>query len=442
MTTTVKIKQSAFYLAFSAIILIALLGACKKNNDISQNDHHASTYSSEVLDKWMTLQLRLMRNATGIPNHGFARHFAYSGITAFESLAPGLPGNSVWRSKWNGLTGLPSYGHAKDYYYPANVNAAMAAINRSMFPNASAADKGAIDSLEIALKNDFLVTNTTEKIDLSIQFGKAVAAAIFNWSETDGYKNANGAYTPPTGPGLWKPTAPAYAAAATPYWGNNRTVISGSIINTQPTAPVSYSADPGSSFYLMVKQVYDASQVLTIDQKAMANFWKDIPGVSSPGHWLSILQQVTLNNETSLDKAALAYALTGSSINDALITCFQSKYQFNLVRPITYIREVMGHETWVSYIGTPAHPEYVSAHSSLSAAAAAVLEELFGNPGQFTDHTYDYLGYAPRTYTFYSSIAVEAGLSRLYAGIHYVPSIDAGLVQGRKVADNIFSNNQ
>ena len=100
----------------------------------------------------------------------------------------------------------------------------------------------------------------------------------------------------------------------------------------------------------------------------------------------------------------------------------------------------MRNTSWNSYLGTPAHPEYVSAHSSLSAAAAVIMEDLFGNIGSFTDHTYDYMGFAPRTYSSLMGIAEEAGLSRLYAGIHYLPSINAGLEQGRKVAGNIYSN--
>ena len=188
----------------------------------------------------------------------------------------------------------------------------------------------------------------------------------------------------------------------------------------------------------MAKQVYTASQYLTDDQKAMAMFWRDVPGVSSPGHWLSILQQAIHMDKSTLDKAALAYALTGIAANDALIACFKAKYQFSLVRPITYIREVMGHATWTPYVGTPAHPEYVSAHSTLSGAAAAVLEKIFGRVSGFTDHTYDYMGMAPRQYESFTAIGAEASLSRLYAGIHYLPSIDAGIWQGRKVVDNIF----
>lgn len=202
---------------------------------------------------------------------------------------------------------------------------------------------------------------------------------------------------------------------------------------------MTYSTDPSSPFYQAVKQVYDVSQTLTDDQKAMAAFWRDVPGVSSPGHWLSILRQVIRIRKSSLADAALAYALTGAAVNDALISCFRSKYQYSVVRPITYIREVMNQESWSPYLGTPAHPEFVSAHSSLSAAAADIMQELFGNSGTFTDHTYDYLGYTPRTYSSFQSIAAEAGISRLYAGIHYLASINAGLVQGKKVAANILS---
>ena len=171
----------------------------------------------------------------------------------------------------------------------------------------------------------------------------------------------------------------------------------------------------------------------------MAMFWRDVPGVTSPGHWLSILQQVVRKTNTRLDKAALAYALTGAALNDGSISCWQTKYHYNLVRPITYIRDIMGQTSWNSFLTTPAHPEYASGHAVLSSAAAAVFEKLFGNIGSFTDHTYDYLGFSPRTYTSFTAIGEEAAKSRLYAGIHYQPTIHAGILQGRKVTANIFS---
>ena len=428
---------ASFFLLFT--VSLAILSGCNKN-DVIRNGKQASSYPSDVLDKWMAMQIRLMTNATGIPNQAFSRHFAYSGIAAVESLAPGLPGHPAWSNKWNGLTGLPDADHPKNYFYPANINAAMASINKSLFPNASSADKLAIDSLENALTQEFLATKPASLIDKSAQFGKEVAIAIFNWSETDGSKLAGSAYTPPPGPGLWVPTPPAFGNAASPYWGNNRTVIKGSIENTMPDAPIAYSTEAGSPFYQMALQVYESSQNLTDAQKAMAIFWRDIPGVSSPGHWLNILKQAVRQTKVSLDKAAVAYALTGAAINDGLISCWQAKYKYNLVRPITYIRNVMGHTDWTSYLTTPGHPEYPSAHAVLSMAAGDVMQRLFGNVGSFTDHTHEYLGFAPRTYSSFVAIGEEASHSRFYAGIHYRQSIEAGMVQGTKVAANIFSD--
>src|SRR5690606_36473116 len=113
------------------------LGSCKKNDHPGNSPHHAMQ-SSEVIDKWIMLQIRLMKNTTGVANHALSRPYAYSGIAAFEAIAPGLPQSVNVYRKWNGLDGLPVAENGNKYFYPANVNAALAAMNRSMFPNASA----------------------------------------------------------------------------------------------------------------------------------------------------------------------------------------------------------------------------------------------------------------------------------------------------------------
>jgi len=188
----------------------------------------------------------------------------------------------------------------------------------------------------------------------------------------------------------------------------------------------------------MVAHVYNVSQNLTADQTADALFWRDIPGVTIGGHWVSILQQVLKQTNSRLDKAALAYAVTGACLNDAAISVFKTKYTYNLVRPITYIRNVMGFTTWNSVLTTPAHPEYSSAHAVASSAISDAFTAVFGNIGSFTDHTYDYLGFAPRTFSSFRAIGEDAGNSRVFAGIHYQPSVDIGLIQGRKVTANIL----
>ena len=433
-------KQAILRILLCLVLLSGSIIGCKKtDNTPFPGNNGASHYSSDVIDKWITMQLRLMRNATGIPNVAFSRYYAYSGVAAFEALAPGTFLGSSCTGKWNGLTSMPLTDKFKKYFWPASVNTALASMNRNIFTTANATDKAAIDSLEAALNTSFSGTANADVITQSNDFGKAIADAVFNWSETDGYKNASAPYTPPAGPGLWVPTPPAFATASTPYWGNIRTIVAGSIDNTQPGPPVAYSEDPKSLFYQMVKQVYDASQTLTPDQTAMALYWRDIPGVTSPGHWLSILQQTIQQTYSRLDKAAFSYAVTGVCLSDACISCWQTKYHYNLVRPITYIQNVMGFTSWASLLTTPAHPEYSSAHAVLSAATADAFTVLFGNIGSITDHTYDYMGFAPRTFSSFRAIGEDAGNSRFYAGIHYQPSIDIGLIQGRKVAKNILN---
>jgi len=411
--------------------------SCKKSGNPLRDDDKRHSYPADVVDKWLTLQIRLFKDATGISNGAFSRPFAYAGITAFESS---IPGEDSWKRKYNGLTDLPEADRFKKYYSPASVNAALASFNRSFFTsvNSNAPDLAAIDSLENELNISFAGQNPNV-INRSVVFGKSIASTIFAWSETDGYKENNVlAYTPPTGPGLWEPTPPAFAKPIGPYWGNDRTIIAGSVDNTVPGPPLAYSEDPKSPFYQMVNDLYIASKNLTDDQKAWALFWRDVPGVTTPGHWLSIIQQVIKQTNSRLDKAVLTYALVGICLIDGNISVMQTKYKYNLVRPVTYIRNVIGDAGWLSFIPTPAHPEYSSAHSVVSAAASDALEAIFGNIGSFTDHTYDYLGFAPRTFSSFRAIGVDAGNSRFYGGIHYQPSIDAGVQQGRKVAANII----
>src|SRR5258708_31805953 len=188
----------------------------------------------------------------------------------------------------------------------------------------------------------------------------------------------------------------------------------------------------------MVNYVNMASKRLASGKKKWALFWRDVPGVTTPGHWMSIIQQVIRQTHSRLDKATMTFAMVGICLTDANLSVMTTKYTYNLVRPITYIRKVFGDAGWLSFIPTPAHPEYSSAHSVVSAAAAEALTAIYGNIGPFTEHTWDYLGFPARTFKTFRDIAVDAGNSRFYGGIHYHPSIDAGLKQGRTVSANIL----
>src|SRR4030095_3724591 len=195
-------------------------------------------------------------------------------------------------------------------------------------------------------------------------FGKSVAQLVFDWAKTDGADHANDAYTPPVGPGLWQATAPAFAVAFGPYWKNNRQLVIGSFNAADPPPPPAYSTDPSSDFYKMVKEVYDISQTLTPEQRATGLYYRDNPGFGG-GHYMSILNIVLQQEKTMLDVSALAFAKGGIVSVDAGIECWKVKYTYNNLRPITYIRNVLGYTTWNPLFGTPPFPDYISGHSTI-----------------------------------------------------------------------------
>ncbi len=183
----------------------------------------------------------------------------------------------------------------------------------------------------------------------------------------------------------------------------------------------------------MVNEVYTISLSLTDDYIKIVKHWADLPGnYGTPAHYTNIATQLIEKNKFKLDEAAITYAKHGIALNEAIICVFKAKYTYNLIRPVSYIRNVLGHATWNTVIGTPAHPEYPSAHAVLGRASSVVLESIFGNNYSFVDRTHENL-YGARTYKNLKAYAVEAAWSRILGGIHYGVSAEVGLAQGEKV---------
>ena len=87
---------------------------------------------------------------------------------------------------------------------------------------------------------------------------------------------------------------------------------------------------------------------------------------------------------------------------------------------------------------TPNFPEFPSGHSTIAGSFAEILKGFFGNDYHLTDHTYDYLGMAPHSYSSFSEMVDEVCISRVYAGIHYRLSCERGAQQGQKIAQNVL----
>jgi hypothetical protein len=198
--------------------------------------------------------------------------------------------------------------------------------------------------------------------------------------------------------------------------------------------PPAYSEDPSSAFYKEAYEVYQTRKTLTEEQEIIARFWSDDPMLSPtpPGHWISILLDVLEQEGADADRSAEALARMGVTLADAFIACWNTKFEYDLLRPVTYIRRVIDPK-WETLLITPPFPEYPSGHSTQSGAAATVLTAIFGENHAFTDSTHVRDGLSPRAFPSFWAAAEEAGISRLYGGIHFRAAIDRGLEQGRCV---------
>jgi PAP2 superfamily protein len=428
------------------LLLISLLANCQQ---MAKPVKLTSEFPAQVAISWFDLQLKLTKETPGFSPPVASRALGYSGVTLYEALVGGMPKYKSLVGQLNNLTYLPQREEGKAYYWPAVANSALSTILQSLYASTKLEDKAAIEKLEQNYDKQYKAEAGEESFNRSVEYGHALAEAIFEWSKTDGgheayLRNFPESYIPPTGPGLWIPTAPNYEAIPLqPYWGQNRPFVIKSGEECAPPAPMEYSADASSPFYKEAFAVYTTVKNLSSDQKEIALFWADNPGktFTPSGHWISIATQVLLNENANLAVAAETYAKIGIAVADAFIGCWQIKYTYNVIRPISYIQTVID-PAWnnpavTDPVTTPPFPEYPSGHSVQSEAAATVLTTLFGDNYQFTDNTYVQRGLPARTFDSFYEAADEAALSRLYGGIHYMPSIRMGLIQGKCIGEKV-----
>jgi hypothetical protein len=390
----------------------------------------ASAYGAEVPAAWFEFALTLVRTTPGFSPPVASRAFAYAGVAMHEALVPGLSDRGSLAGRLSELTPAPG-APDQTYHWPTVANSALATILRSLFPTGDLAAIAALDQQLDAQARAVLPQGIHRR---SVSRGAAIAGHVFAWSRTDGgheaFRNNFPAYTPPTGLGLWEPTPPAFAGALQPNWGENRPFVFRSVDACSPDPPPPFSEDAASAFHAEAFECYRAVAELTPEQKAIARFWSDDPGQTAtpPGHSISILNQTVRALDLPLDRAAEAYAKVGVAFADAFISCWRTKYRFNLLRPVTYIRKRID-ASWTPLLVTPPFPEYTSGHSVQSAAAAEVLTDLFGNRS-FTDRTHETRGLPARSFPSFTAAAEEAAVSRLYGGIHFRAGIERGLEQG------------
>lgn len=287
--------------------------------------------------------------------------------------------------------------------------------------------------------------------------------------------------------------------ALTPHWGQVDSFALAENDMFRPPAPpelgdfVSYTDGLGNittedqAYRDQVTEVLDASANLTTEHKVIAEFWADGPRTESPpGHWNQIAQDIALREGHGIDEDAKLFFALNAAIFDAGIATWEAKYHYDYVRPQSAIRDLYYDQTVQAWAGpdqgtqdilgqdwqpyqnvtfvTPPFPEFVSGHSTFSMAAAKTIASFVGSDTFYDGTTLgnydlddvsgiDLLGQYVATELAFeeypdgeapvvlqwetlTEAAQEAGISRIYGGIHIQDGNLRGLEVGEKVAAN------
>lgn len=381
-----------------------------------------------------------------------ARIYAYANIAAYEAAIANSDSFVSFSGQLKAMPTMPKVVPGKHYIPEAAAAVAFCRVGNNVVWNGYI-----LDSARVQFVNSLKDQCNADDVAYSASFGDSIATAVIKWMNTDGYAETRKMpyYVPLNKEWSWEPTPPKYAEALEPWWQTIRPLILDTCAQFGPPPPPPFSKEKGSEFYNMVMVVYNTTGKIMMDDTAVANFWDCNPYVTkheghvtysvrqiSPGgHWIGIAQIASKNEHLDLQHCCEIYSLTAVALSDAFISCWETKYRYNLIRPHTYINRYIDHD-WNPILETPPFPEYTSGHSVISSAAATVLENYFGAPYHYIDSVEHPFGKQPRTFDSFRQAANEAAISRLYGGIHYRQSIENGKTQGKNVGEWLLSHVQ
>jgi hypothetical protein len=267
--------------------------------------------------------------------------------------------------------------------------------------------------------------------------GDAVAGQIVALRSTDG-SDVDGTYTFGSGPGEYQRTPPTFSNPAAPAWRFVTPFVLRRGDQFRPEGPPSLDSDEWAADFNEVKQLGRVdSTVRTAEQTEIA-----LCGAEPPlPMWNRVARSMSVQRRTGLVQNARLFALLNLAMVDATIAVWDSKYTYRFWRPVTAIplADTDGNDAteadpaWTPLRPTPLHPEYPSAHSCVSNAAAKVMTGFFGRHTAFSAANSTCPPGVVRSYDSFQALADEIGDSRIYIGFHFRTSIRDGAKLGRHV---------
>ena len=442
---------------FKAVLCLAVImffAQCKNDSPIvapivtTTTTNLVKDNSGDVIIQWQNLFLEVERYAAVYRPCPAARMLGYVGLAAYESTVPGMPEYQSLAARYGGLT-IPAIDNTKVYDYPTILNAVYGSLYKKFFANVQATDILKITSLQSSLDVQYSSKLASDVFKRSRDYGTAVASAVWDYSVTDTYGHDSyltprpTSYTPPAGAGKWIPTPPGNQAAMFPYWGKVR-VFAIQDADKLAKPPIPYSEDKNSQYYAQGLEVYSLTRPQSYEGQWIAEFWSDdVLGFtfSPPSRWIAISSQALLQSKSNLETAVITALKVGLALNDAAVACWNSKFYYNVQRPITYINKVIDpsytilSNTSTGFLtSTPSFAAYPSGHATFGAAAAEALVSIFGAEYSLTDRCHenrsDFTGSKPRSFNSFYDMAVENAVSRIYLGVHWHMDADEGLRLG------------
>lgn len=379
-----------------------------------------------------------------------SRIYAYSNIALYETLRQGNEKYKSLAGQLHGLTEIPTCPSGE------KIDLNLAGLHAySSVSKALIFSEHEMEDFRNAMYAEIKSKGMPESVfNASLAYGKTVADHILAWAKKDNYAQTRSApkYTVKNDASRWQPTPPAYIEGVEPSWNKIRTLVIDSASQFAPVPPTPFSTAKNSDFYKEAMQVYTTNDTDRENKQAIASFWDCNPYVmhqqghlmhaskkiTPGGHWMGIVGLVTRKTNCDMLATAEAYAMVSIGLFDGFISCWDEKYRSNLVRPETYINQNIDPD-WVPSLQTPPFPEYTSGHSVISSASSVILTRLFGENFAFADSSEVDYGLPVRSFTSFREAAAEAAISRHYGGIHYMPAIENGVVQGTKVGELILA---
>jgi len=412
-----------------------------------------SSLQNNIITQWLDLYLEMDRYATGMRPTSTARALAYVHLAGYEVMVPSM------QRYLSNATLLPdleiSNTNSGRLNYLFALNACYADVYTHFMLNIPEHFLEKIEALESEFESQLGDNLSEDVIKRSSDWGESVASQIISYSQEDThaenqiYNPQPTSYIPPTGDGYWTFSAEPERALF-PFWGSVRTFVISSE-QTTSVAPIDYSTDPQSAYYLQmteVQQANDKAKAEDGEELWIAEFWSDdVEGLmfSPPARQISIAKQLISNNNLNANESMYLLLKIGFALNDAAVSSWGDKYEYMVMRPSVFIQNFLdpNYESnlyrlipWTN----PSFPAYPSGHSTFASAAGGVFIDFFGNEIDFTDRSHagrtEFRG-RPRNFDSFEEMAEENGYSRLPLGVHMEMDCAEGLRLGYEISDAV-----